>query len=57
MTMVLEFKNMFDSIWMELSPLITTIQPGNRVYSQVEHRVSTTLIEVRLPSLVDKLEG
>jgi hypothetical protein len=57
MTTVLEFKNLLDSIWTELSPLVTTIQPGNRVYSQVEHRVSTMLTEVWLPSLVDKLEG
>jgi hypothetical protein len=56
-TMVLQFKNLLDSIWTGLSPPVTTIQLGNKVYSQVEHRVSTTLTEARLPSLVDKLEG
>jgi hypothetical protein len=57
MTMVLQIKNLLDSIWTGLSPPVTIIQPGNRVYSQAEHHVSTTLTEAQLPSLVDKLEG
>jgi hypothetical protein len=32
-TTVLQFKNLLDSIWTGLSPPVTTIQPGNRVYS------------------------
>jgi hypothetical protein len=32
-TIVLQFKNLLDSIWTGWSPPVTTIQPENKVYS------------------------